>query len=186
MSVDRGAYFTRRATGLGAAAVLMGSIVAANYLTTRYGFVPVGFGLMATAGTFAAGFALAARDAVQDLLGRRVMLAVLVAGAVLSYLVADPFIATASAAAFLLAELADFAVYHPLRRRSKLGDRRWAGAVVASNTVGAVVDTVVFLAIAFGWAAVLPALAGQLVGKAWATLAYLALGKAASRERVAA
>lgn len=181
MSGGSGAYRTTTAIGSGAALALLGSIVAANYLTTRYGFVPVGFGLTATAGTFAAGFALAARDAVQDLLGRRVMLAVILLGAALSYLVADPFIALASGAAFLLAEFVNFAIYTPLRARSALGDRGWAAAVVSSNLAGAVVDTVVFLAIAFGWAAVLPALAGQLVGKAWATLAYLAAGKAVAR-----
>ncbi|SFK32007.1 hypothetical protein SAMN05216467_2871 [Cellulomonas sp. KH9] len=153
----------------------------ANYLTTRLGFVPVGFGLSATAGTFAAGAALALRDVTQDSLGRRGVLAVVVAGAGLSFLLADPFIALASAAAFLLSELADFAVYTPLRRRSRLGDRRWAAAVIASNVVGAVVDTVVFLTVAFGAAAVLPATPGQLVGKAWATVAFLAVGWAVSR-----
>lgn len=172
---------TRRLAGVASVAALLASIVVANYATTRWGFVPVGFGLAATAGTFAAGFALAARDAVQDLLGKRVMLAVLVVGAVLSYAVADARIATASAVAFLLAELANFAVYTPLRKRAALGDRRWAGAVAASNLTGALVDTVVFLAIAFGWAAVLPALAGQLVGKAYATVMYLVAGKAAAR-----
>nr|WP_322002035.1 VUT family protein [Rhodococcus qingshengii] len=152
----------------------------ANWLTTRFGFVPVGFGFTATAGTFAAGFALAARDATQDLLGKPKMLAVIAIGAALSYIIADPFIATASAVAFAVAELLNFAVYTPLRNRSKLGDRRWMAAVSASSLIGALADTFIFLAIAFGWAAVLPALAGQLVGKAWATVAYLALGKIAA------
>ncbi|NKS29262.1 VUT family protein [Rhodococcus hoagii] len=163
-----------------AAAILIGSVLAANWATTRFGFVPVGFGQQATAGTFAAGFALAARDATQDLLGRRAMLIALTIGAALSYLVADPAIALASLAAFALSELLAFAVYTPLRNRSRLGDRRWATAVTTSSLTGAVADTVVFLAIAFGWAAVLPALAGQLVGKAWATLIYLAIGKGVS------
>lgn len=167
--------------GVASAAVLVGAVVVANWLTTRFGFVPVGFGLSATAGTFAAGFALAARDALQDLLGRRVMLAVLAVGAVLSFIVADPVIAVASAAAFVVAELLDFAVYTPLRTGSKLGGRRWAGAVGASSVVGAIADTAVFIGIAFGWAAVLPAMAGQLVGKLWATLLYLAVGKVIAR-----
>jgi uncharacterized PurR-regulated membrane protein YhhQ (DUF165 family) len=101
---------------------------------------------------------------------------VIAAGAAVSYLVADPLIATASAAAFLLSEAVDLAVYTPLRKRSRAGDRRWASAVIASNLAGAAVDTVVFLALAFGWAAVLPAFAGQMVGKAWATVMYLLLG----------
>lgn len=172
---------SRRAAGLVAAVSFIATIVLANYLTSRYGFVPVGFGLTATAGTFAAGIALALRDATQDALGRRAVAVVIVLGAALSFLVADPFIAIASAAAFLISELADFAIYTPLRARSRLGDRRWAGAVVVSNVVGAVVDTAIFLGIAFGAAAILPGIPGQLVGKSWATLAYLAVGWAVSR-----
>lgn len=159
---------------------LIGSVIAANWLTTRYGFIPVGFGLASTAGTFAAGFAIALRDATQDLLGKKMMLAVVAVGAAISYLIADPMIAIASAAAFALAELVNFTIYTPLRERSKLGDRTWFAAVIASNLGAAIADTVVFLWIAFGWAAVVPALAGQLVGKGWATLAYLAAGKGAA------
>lgn len=35
----------------------LGTILAANYATSRYGLVPVGFGLTATAGTWFAGAA---------------------------------------------------------------------------------------------------------------------------------
>jgi hypothetical protein len=83
----------------------------------------------------------------------------------LSYFVSPAFVAAASAAAFLSSELADFAVYTPLERRS------WLGAVALSNTVGLVIDSVLFLWIAFGSLEFLP---GQVVGKAWMTL--LALG----------
>jgi len=85
-----------------------------------------------------------------------------------------PALAVASATAFLISELADFAVYTPLRGRAAMGGRRWFGAVAASNVVGALLDTVLFLGIAFGVAALTPAaLSGQLVGKGWATLALL-------------
>ena len=171
----------KKIAGLASAAALLASVVVANWVTTRFGFVPVGFGFMSTAGTFAAGFALAIRDSTQDLLGKKWMLATIGSGALVSYLIADPFIATASAAAFLIAELVDFTIYTPLREKSKLGDRRWAIAVVGSNLGSAVADTVVFLGIAFGTAAILPALVGQLVGKAWATLLYLLIGKAVAR-----
>ena len=172
---------TRVAATAAASVGFLGSVLVANYLTTRYGFVPVGFGLTATAGTFAAGFALAFRDAVQDTGGRRLVLALISVGAGLSLAVADPFIALASGVAFLVSEVADFAAYTPLRERSQLGDKRWAGAVAASNLVGAIVDTAVFIAIAFGAAAVAGALPGQLVGKGWATLIYLAAGWGVSR-----
>jgi hypothetical protein len=154
--------------GFAAAAGFIASIVTANWLTTRYGFVPVGLGLMATAGTFAAGLALGLRDVIHDALGRWAVLLVIVVGAAVSYLVSDPRIATASAAAVLVSELADLAVYEPLRGRA------WAAAVLLSNTVGAFVDTVAFLALAgfFTWNAV----PGQMVGKVvWATLVPLGL-----------
>jgi len=163
----------RRALGITAAAGLVGTVLAANAATEHYGVVPVGFGLTATAGTLAAGLALGLRDIVQDTLGRRVVVALILAGAALSWWVA-PALAVASATAFLISELADFAVYTPLRGRAAMGGRRWFGAVAASNVVGALLDTVLFLGIAFGVAALTPAaLSGQLVGKGWATLALL-------------
>ena len=72
----------------------------------------------------------------------------------------------ASAAAFLLSEFADFAVYTPLARR------RLVLAVVASSMVGLVVDSIVFLWLAFGS---LEFLAGQIVGKAWMVLLAIPL-----------
>lgn len=167
--------------GLLASAGLLASVIVANWATSNFGFVPVGFGLAATAGTFAAGFALALRDLTQDALGKSAVIAVIVLGAIVSYVVADPMIAVASGVAFLASELMDFGVYTPLRKRSVLGDRRWALAVVASNVVGAVVDTFVFLFIAFGAPSVAPAMLGQLVGKMWATIGYLVVGKGVSR-----
>ncbi len=67
------------------------------------------------------------------------------------------------------------AVYSPLRAR------RWAVAVLASNTVGAAADTVLFLLLA-GFPVTGPAIAGQLVGKVmWATLLPVLLTVAARR-----
>ena len=171
----------RLAAGLIAVAVLFGSMLAANYVTTDYGFVPVGFGLSATAGTFFAGFALAARDAINDAWGRLAVVAVILIGTLVSFTLSAPEIAIASAAAFLVAESLDFAVYVPLRKRAKFGDKKWAVAVVASNIVGAIADTVVFLGVAFGSAAILPALPGQIVGKSYATVMYLLIGWAVAR-----
>lgn len=168
----------RHTVGITAITVLLGSIIAANWVTTDYGFIPVGFGLEATAGTFFAGFALAARDAIQDAWGRWPVVGVILAGTALSFIVAVPVIAVASAVAFLVAELLNFAVYTPLRERANLGDRRWAVAVASSNVAGAIADTVLFLGIAFGAAAIMPALPGQLVGKTYATVLYLIIGAA--------
>jgi queuosine precursor transporter len=154
-------------TAVIAAAGFVACVLLANYATTEYGMVPVGFGLAATAGTYFAGLAFILRDSVQDAAGRRAVLGIIVAGAALSYLVSDPFIALASGVAFLVSEVADMAVYTPLRKGGYLR------AAIASNVVGAFVDTVLFL-----WIAGFPivdALAGQMVGKTAVTLAAVVL-----------
>lgn len=62
---------TRRVkVGIGAAVGLLACILAANFVTTRYGVVPVGLGLMATAGTYFAGITFVLRDAMQDAAGK--------------------------------------------------------------------------------------------------------------------
>lgn len=149
-----------------AALAYLSTVVAANWLTARYGFMPVGFGLMATAGTYAAGLAFVARDTVQDTSGRALTLIALAIAGALSWYLATPALAIASTAAFAASELADMAIYTPLRRRG------YVRAALASNLAGSVVDTVLFLWLAgFGLAALV--VAGQLVGKAWATLAVV-------------
>jgi uncharacterized PurR-regulated membrane protein YhhQ (DUF165 family) len=141
-----------------AALGFLATILAANYATSTYGLVAVGFGLTATAGTYFAGLAFVLRDAVQDTSGRLAALALIVVGAALSYAVADARIALASGVAFALSELADLAAYTPLRRRG------YVRAAVASNVVGAVVDTFAFLTIA-GFPVTGSTVAGQLVAK---------------------
>jgi len=123
--------------------------------------IPVAPGLMAPSGVTMIGIALVLRDLVQRRLGVGVAVGAILVGAALSALVAPPALVVASAAAFLLSELADFAVYTPLARR------RLILAVVASSLVGLVVDSIVFLWLAFGS---LDFLAGQVVGKAWMVL----------------
>jgi uncharacterized PurR-regulated membrane protein YhhQ (DUF165 family) len=160
-------------------AAYVGTIVAANWAIQRYGLVPVGLGLLAPAGVYFAGLGFTLRDLGQDLAGRWAVAAAIVVGAAASWLVATPQLALASAAAFGLSEMADFAVYTPLRKRG------WLTAVVASNIVGLVVDSLLFLRLAFGS---LDFLAGQVVGKAWMTtlaVALLAAGRYAYRTRKA-
>ncbi|WP_448333547.1 VUT family protein [Streptomyces sp. DSM 41534] len=143
------------------------TIPAANMLVTHFGAVPVGFGLMAPAGVFMVGLALVLRDLVHEAGGRWIVLGAIAVGTALSYLLAEPALATASAAAFGVAELADMAVYTPLRKRGLIT------AVAASNAVGLIVDSVLFLHLAFGGLEFLP---GQIVAKTEMTLlAVLAL-----------
>lgn len=152
-----------RYVGAVALAAYISTIWVANYLIVHYGLVPVGFGLLAPAGVYAAGLAFTLRDIVQRTLGVGLVLAGITAGGVLSLWISPRF-AVASAVAFTLSEMSDLAVYTPLERRS------WLGAVAASNTVGLVLDSVVFLWLAFGSLALLK---GQVVGKAEMTLVAL-------------
>ena len=161
--------------GWAAFALFLASVPFANWLIGHVGttcvpqgpcLVPVAPGLLAPSGVLAAGIALVLRDAVQRCLGARWGLVAILAGTLLSALVAPGALVLASGAAFLLSELADFAVYTPLQRRGLLL------AVAASSAVGLVVDSVVFLGLAFGS---LDYLAGQVVGKAWAVLFALPL-----------
>lgn len=157
----------------------VGSVFAANWLIAMFHLVPVGFGLVAPAGVYAAGLAFTFRDLTHERYGARVVIACIVAGALLSAWLSPRF-ALASGVAFLISELADLAVYAPLRRRYGLG------AVAASNVVGLVVDSALFLLLAFGSLAYLP---GQIVGKAWMTLLALAIlwgARALSDRRVPA
>lgn len=142
------------------------TILLANWAIERFGIVPVGFGLMAPAGVLFAGLAFTLRDLVQDRLGKAWAVAGIGAGALLSLAVSAPQVAVASALAFAASELLDFAVYTPLRRRN------WLGAVAASNVVGLVADSALFLSVAFGSLAFLP---GLVVAKGYMTLAAVAV-----------
>jgi len=146
------------------------TIPAANWLIGNVGttcvpngpcLIPVAPGLMAPSGVTMIGIALVLRDLVQRRLGVGVAVGAILAGAALSALVAPPELVVASAVAFLLSELADFAVYTPLAQR------RLIAAVVASSLVGLIVDSIVFLWLAFGS---LDFLLGQVVGKGWMVL----------------
>ena len=165
----------RRAAGWAALAVYAAAIPAANWLIRSVGVVelpdgthlaPVGFGLLAPSGVYAAGVSFVARDLVQRALGRRPALAAIALGTLLSVLV-SPQLALASGSAFLVSELADFAVYTPLQRR------RFVLAVLLSGVVGSLIDSLVFLGVAGIPLGV--ALPGLLLGKLWVQLAALPL-----------
>jgi hypothetical protein len=126
--------------------------------------IPTGFGTAAPSGVLMVGAALVLRDMVQEAGGIRAALAAIAIGGALSWFIAPPALVVASVAAFLLAELADLAVYTPLRKR-QLGL-----AVLASGLVGSIIDSAVFLALAFGS---LQFIEGQILGKLWMSIAAL-------------
>jgi uncharacterized PurR-regulated membrane protein YhhQ (DUF165 family) len=143
-------------------AAYIGTIYAANWAIVTYGIVPIGLGLAAPAGVLFAGFAFTARDAVHETLGARWSIVAIVAGAALSALL-SPALAIASGGAFLVSELVDLGVYTPLRHR-----RHMLTALVLSNTVGAAIDSALFLSLA---GLPLALVVGQIVGKSYTTAA---------------
>jgi len=148
-------------------------IPAANWMIGHVGtvcvpagpcLIPVAPGLMAPSGVVTVGLALVLRDLVQRRLGWKAAAAGILAGTLLSGLVAPPHLIAASAVAFLISETADMLVYTPLQKRKLML------AVFASSAVGLVLDSIVFLTLAFGSLAFLE---GQIVGKTWMVLAAL-------------
>lgn len=77
--------------------------------------------------------------------------------------------------AFFFSELADLVVYTPMRKK-------WpAWAIMASGLVGSMVDSAIFLSLAFGS---IEFIFGQVLGKFWMSLAVaLLIGYLHSRRR---
>ncbi len=167
----------RRRLVEGAASLILFTLTipAANWMIGHVGtvcpqqspcLIPVAPGLMAPSAVLMNGAALVLRDLVQRRLGVAAALVAILFGAFLSAFLAPAAIVVASASAFLLSEMADLFVYTPLQRRHFLL------AVVLSSVVGLLVDSAVFLYLAFGS---LDFLAGQVVGKAWMVLLAIPL-----------
>lgn len=114
-------------------------------------------------GSLVVGGTFILRDYAQKEIGHRVLVATLVATAITALM--SPGLAFASGAAFLVSEMADWAVFS-----------RWPGSfrsrVVASSLIGAPLDSALFMALAgfFSWPGVLVMTASKLV-----SLGYLAL-----------
>jgi uncharacterized PurR-regulated membrane protein YhhQ (DUF165 family) len=163
----------RRTEGFVYLAAFIACIPIANWMIGNIGttcipngpcLIPVAPGVMAPSGVIMVGLTLVLRDLVQRRLGRSWALGAIAVGAILSGAVAPPSLVVASATAFFVSELADFVVYTPLQ------SRRFVTAVVASSMVGLVVDSVIFLWLAFNS---LEFLWGQVIGKAWMVLISL-------------
>lgn len=151
--------------------VYVAAIVLSNVLITHVGIpagpgthlTPVGFGLLAPSGVWAAAVSFPARDVTQRLGGRWLGVAAILIGAGISYLISSPVIAVASGVTYLCSESLDMAVYTPLQKR-------WfVPAVFASGCVAIVVDSVLFLHLAGLYSA--SALEGLVLGKFWVILA---------------
>jgi uncharacterized PurR-regulated membrane protein YhhQ (DUF165 family) len=157
----------RLAEGLAFLLLYCLTIPAANWLILHAGtecapggpcVIPVAPGVRAPSGVLMAGAALVLRDLVQRRFGVAIGVCAILMGTAIAGLLAPPALVIASATAFLISESVDFAVYTPLARK------RFVTAVVVSGFFGLIVDSVVFLWLAFGS---LEFIAGQIIGKAW-------------------
>jgi len=163
----------RHILGITALTLFILSIPAANWAFQLWGVVPIVGGLEAPAASLVIGAAFLARDYLHRTWGVAVCLAAIVVGTVLSFLLASPILALASAGAFLVSETADLTVLQWLRSKG------WSRAVAASNVVAALLDSLVFL-----W--VLDALAlmpGQVAAKLGVTILWLAARELVGRDR---
>ena len=141
------------------------SIVGANWLLAHFDPIPVGFGLMAPAGVILAGFAFSFRNLTQLALGRAFGFAAIAVGALLSATVFQSDVKlggvlpiwAASGVAFAFSETADALVWTKLRERGW-----WARAMGLGDLAGQVIDSIIFLVLAFGS---IDFLLGQIVGK---------------------
>lgn len=139
-------------------ALYIGLIVLVNWLFIVVQPVDMGGGEMWPPVALVVGLIFIVRDFAQRVVGHWVLAAMLVAG-ILSYFLADPFVAYASVAAFAISELADWLVY-------SFTKRPFAQRILLSSVLATPLDTIVFLGI-MGWLsapAVLAMTASKLVG----------------------
>src|SRR5487761_2497278 len=90
------------------------------------------------------------------------ILACIAVGALISAMVAPPALTLASVAAFSASETGDWLVYSRLRRSGL------TIAILAAGVVGSIIDSGLFVTIAFGLSFWL--IAGQFIAKVWSTL----------------
>ena len=158
--------------------VYVAAIAGSNWLITHAGIpaghgthlTPVGFGLLAPSGVWAAAVSFPARDVVQRIAGRWLGILAIVAGAALSWKLSDPHIAVASGVTYLCSESLDMAVYTWLQRKAKAVSVFWfVVAVLASGCAAIVLDSVLFLHLAGIYSTA--GVEGLILGKFWVILA---------------
>lgn len=113
-------------------------------LNLGFSYVPMidlGFGLFSPMAILA-GLTFVLRDFAQREVGHWVLGGMAI-GAVLSFVLADPFVAVASVAAFAISELADWALY-------TITKKPFHQRVLISSVIATPIDTLVFLSLING------------------------------------
>jgi uncharacterized PurR-regulated membrane protein YhhQ (DUF165 family) len=114
--------------------------------------------IYAPSGVMFAGLAFVLRDILQRMAGLSISLIAVVCGTILSYLYIDERLATAGSIAYFLSEITDTCVYSYLQKYNLIM------AIFVSACTGLVIDSVVFLHLAFHS---YQFLTGQIIGKLW-------------------
>lgn len=149
--------------------LFLAMIPAANYALLHIGsscsngqpcIIPVWFAptIYAPSGVLFAGLAFVLRDILQRLAGLSLSVLAVICGTVLSYCLVEPILAIASCSAYFLSELSDTFVY------TRLQQYNLVLAILISACVGLIIDSCVFLHLAFHS---YQFIAGQIIGKLW-------------------
>jgi uncharacterized PurR-regulated membrane protein YhhQ (DUF165 family) len=156
----------RRLIVIVASVAFVATVYAANWLVNHYGPIRVWpTDLIAPAGVYVVGLAFLLRDTVARLSSNWLALALIGLGTGLTAIFVDARLAGASAAAFAASEVVSLAVFYALRGNSG-GPVVLGTAVASSSVVGAALDSVIFLGIAFSSLAFFE---GQFVAKVTVT-----------------
>jgi uncharacterized PurR-regulated membrane protein YhhQ (DUF165 family) len=119
------------------ATLYIANVVLCNWLFAVVPMIDLGlFGMLSPVAALV-GFTFVLRDYAQRSIGHYVILCMIVA-CLISFYMADPYVALASATAFAVSEVADYLLY-------TLTKRPFHQRVLLSSAVSTPVDTVVFL-----------------------------------------
>jgi len=126
-------------------ALYLASIVAVNLAFSFLPMVKLPLDQTIPVGTLLVGFIFVLRDYAQREIGGGIYLAMVV-GVILSYVMADPFVAVASAVAFGISELVDSLVFTVTKKSMR--DR-----ILVSSAASTPVDSAIFLSMIgfFNW-----------------------------------
>ena len=139
-------------------AMYIAAIVIANLGFSYLPMIPIPGGEMLAPMSFLVGFIFVIRDFSQREIGHKVLGAMAVGG-LLSYYMADPFVAYASVVAFIISESVDWGVYtftdKPLKQR-----------VLLSSLIGTPIDSAIFMSILgfFSWYGLIIMFISKMVG----------------------
>lgn len=136
----------------------LASIVIANIAFSTLPMLNFPFDQSIPPGTFLVGFIFVLRDFAQREIGLKVYFAMIL-GVVVSYVMADPFVAVASALAFAVSEFIDAAVYTYTQRPMK-------ERILLSSVISTPVDSIVFLSLLgfFSWTGLVVMTVVKMIG----------------------